>query len=100
MPPSNVKQNKLLFSSRRVRQFLERGEYTHRIGRAAPIALAAVLQYLTSELLGLSGEITKKFKGRRIQPRHLLLAIRMDDDLNNLLRDTTIANGGVLPQDI
>ncbi|EJW73150.1 histone H2A, partial [Wuchereria bancrofti] len=31
------------------------------------------------------------------QPRHLQLAIRNDNELNTLLSDVTIAQGGVLP---
>jgi histone H2A len=30
-------------------------------------------------------------------PRHILLAIRNDEELNKLLSNTTIAEGGVLP---
>lgn len=95
---SRAKQTKLLFPAHRVRRFLQHGNYTKRIGQKAPIALAAVLEYLITEVLGLSGQIAKKFKTKRIQPRHLLLAIRMDDELNQLLQHIIVVQGGVSPK--
>lgn len=95
---SRSKRLKLLFPVHRVRRFLRNGNYTNRIGRNAPVALAVVIEYLISELLKISGEIARKLNVRRITPHHLLLAIRMDDDLNKLLSQTTIVQGGVLPE--
>lgn len=94
---SRRKQTKLLFPAYRVRQFLQDGNYTKRIGQNTPVALAAVLEYLMMEILGLAGEIAKKFKLKRIRPRHLLLAIRLDDELNELLQHVIVAQGGVKP---
>uniref|UniRef100_A0A1I7XPI2 Histone H2A n=1 Tax=Heterorhabditis bacteriophora TaxID=37862 RepID=A0A1I7XPI2_HETBA len=36
-------------------------------------------------------------KKTRINPRHLQLAVRNDEELNKLLSGVTIAQGGVLP---
>lgn len=96
---SRTKQPKLLFPVYRAHRFLQNGMHmqTNRIGRKAPLALAVIVEYLASQLLSLSGEIAKKFNVKRITPRHLLLAIRMDNELNKLLSDITIAQGGVMP---
>ncbi len=59
--------------------------------------LAAVLEYLAAEVLELAGNAAKDNKKNRINPRHILLAIRNDDELNKLMANTTIADGGVLP---
>ncbi|XP_037467237.1 histone H2A.2.2-like [Triticum dicoccoides] len=64
--------------------------------REAPIYLAVVLEYLATELLELTGNIAKENK-YRIMPRHLLLALRNDQELRRLLTGITIAHGGVLP---
>ena len=63
----------------------------------ASVYAAGVLEYLTAELLELAGNCARDNKRARIIPRHLLLAIRMDEELNVLLHNVTIAQGGVLP---
>ena len=59
--------------------------------------MAAVLEYLAAEVLELAGNAAKDQKKNRINPRHILLAVRNDEELNRLLANTTISEGGVLP---
>jgi histone H2A len=68
-----------------------------RVALAAPIYLAAVLEYITAEVLELAGDLAIKDRKHRITPRHLQLAIRDDNDLSELLGSAVIASGGVLP---
>ncbi|RCN39766.1 core histone H2A/H2B/H3/H4 [Ancylostoma caninum] len=76
---------------------LRKGNYAGRIGGGAPVYLAAVLEYLAAEVLELAGNAARDNKKTRINPRHLQLAVRNDEELNKLLSGVTIAQGGVLP---
>lgn len=45
----------------------------------------------------MAGNAARDNKKNRIIPRHVLLAVRNDDELGKLLAGVTIAHGGVLP---
>ncbi|XP_002168136.1 histone H2A-beta, sperm-like [Hydra vulgaris] len=87
----------LQFPVGRIHRFLRKGHYANRIGSGAPVYLAAVMEYLSAEILELAGNAARDNKKSRINPRHLQLAVRNDEELNKLLAGVTIANGGVLP---
>ena len=87
----------LQFPVGRVHRLLRKGNYAPRIGSGAPVYMAAVLEYLSAEILELAGNAARDNKKTRIIPRHLQLAIRNDEELNKLLGGVTIAQGGVLP---
>ncbi|KQK11794.1 hypothetical protein BRADI_2g62450v3 [Brachypodium distachyon] len=87
----------LTFPVGRIGRYLKHGRYAKRVGFGAPVFLAAVLEYLAAEVLELAGNAATDNKRKSIMPRHLLLAIRNDDELGKLLAGVTIAHGGVLP---
>ncbi|MGH0152927.1 UNVERIFIED_CONTAM: hypothetical protein FKN15_032601 [Acipenser sinensis] len=87
----------LQFPVGRVHRLLRKGNYAQRVGAGAPVYLAAVLEYLTAEILELAGNAARDNKKTRIIPRHLQLAVRNDEELNKLMGRVTIAQGGVLP---
>ncbi|CAD6924959.1 unnamed protein product [Tilletia laevis] len=82
----------LQFPVGRIHRVLRNGNYSQRV-----VYLAAVLEYLTAEILELAGNAARDNKKARIIPRHLQLAIRNDEELNKLLGSVTISQGGVLP---
>jgi len=104
---SQSKKAGLLFPVGRIGSMLRRGQYARRVGASAAVYLAAVVEYLTAELLELTvkaGAAPAAKKGgkkakalKRLTPRLLTLAVRHDEDLGALLQNVTLSRGGVLP---
>ncbi len=86
--PSNDVDSK--FSYGKIGKFCKNGRFADRIGAGAPVYLAAVLQYLTEEIVTLAEAQMKKEVGQnskkkeRITPRHIMLAIKSDPELAQL----------------
>ncbi|KAK7507233.1 hypothetical protein BaRGS_00001168 [Batillaria attramentaria] len=88
----------VLFPVARMLRYLKRDTHHVRIGSGTPVYMAAVIEYLTAEILELAGNAARDFKRGRITPRHILLAVRNDEELDVLFKKVTIPQGGVLPR--
>lgn len=87
----------LQFPVARVENQLRRRKVSDRLGAGAAVFLAAVLEYLIAEMLELAGNCARDLKKQRIAPRHILLAVKNDEELNRLCEHATFSGGGVLP---
>ncbi|CAF0861549.1 unnamed protein product [Rotaria sordida] len=88
----------IIFPVTRMHRYLKAAPTaTTRVTKGAAVYLAAVAEYLVAEVLELSGNAARDNRRTRIIPRHVLLAIATDEELNKLLRGCVIPQGGVLP---
>merc|ERR1712119_238284 len=100
MGPAQSRNNRsnragLQFPVGRVHRLLK--EVTQRsVGGTAGVYTAAILEYLAAEILELAGNAAKEVKLKRVTPRHLMIAIRGDEELDTLIK-ATISGGGVMP---
>jgi len=87
----------LTFPAARLKRFMKKLNVAPRISTTGSIYAAAVLEYLTAEILELAGNAARDMKRKRILPRAINLAIVADEELAKLLAKVTIAGGGVQP---
>lgn len=87
----------LIFSVARVRRQLKVGRYAKIIGVGSAVYLASVLEYLVAEVSELAGNAARDNKRHSITPRHITLAVRQDQELNQLMEHVTFSQGGVIP---
>lgn len=99
-PKSGVSKSSragITFPVGRIHRLLRKGHYAERVGAGSAVYLSAILEYLCAEILELAGNASRDNKKQRIAPRHILLAVRNDEELNKLLAGVTISDGGVIP---
>lgn len=83
-----------MFPVGRLNRMLRKGRYSDRQSNQAGVFMAAVLEYLTAEILELAGNMCEKDNKKTIFPKHINLGMRTDEELAKLIHMTTIHEGG------
>ncbi|CAM4525809.1 unnamed protein product [Caretta caretta] len=95
---SQFSREKFQFPVDHIEKMLRKGHCIKRIKGGALVYLAAVIEYLTAELLAQAGNATRDDPRRCITPQHLRLAIRRNKDFHKLLLGSdAVFQGGILP---
>lgn len=77
----------LQFPVSRVDRILREGKYSQRVSSSAPVFLAGVLEYLTSNILELAGEEARNNGKKRIAPEHVCRVVQTNEQLCQLFKD-------------
>lgn len=71
---------------------------SHKFTRETAVFTAAVLEYMTAELLELAGNVAADYKKKTIKPRHIMLAARSDDEIDRVVgRNCLFEKAGRFP---
>jgi histone H2A len=85
----------LAFAPARATRALREGRYSDRTGASAGVFMAGVLEYLTAEVFDLAVTEMQAHKNKSIQPKHLNLAFRRDQELGQLMHHATFTASSV-----
>ena len=91
------KRADLIFPVGRLNRLIKHGRYSQRVSGSSGVFMAGVLEWLTAEIIEQAGNIATAHKKKTIGPKHLNLAIRQDEEMNQLMCEVVIASGGQLP---
>jgi len=84
----------LLFPVGRIHRLCRKGPWVgSRISAGAPVYLAAVMEYLTAELLEQAGLVARYGSSTRISPRHIKKAVKTDEELDKLCEGVVMVGG-------
>ncbi|RCN48376.1 core histone H2A/H2B/H3/H4 [Ancylostoma caninum] len=78
---------------------LKRIRAARRISMKSAVYIAAVLEYLVAEVLELAGNAASQDHGKkRIEPRHLCVAVYADAELRQVVNGAVFSQGGIIPK--
>lgn len=84
----------LIFPVSRIDKIIRELSTDERLGGTTPVCFAAVLEYITAEILELAGNATRDNKRKTIMVRDIVAAIDNDSELKTLFASNTIQTCG------
>jgi histone H2A len=92
------KQAGLVFPVARLNKAMRNEFRSHKHTKQTAVFMAAVLEYMTAELLELAGNCARDYKRKTIKPRHIMLAARNDEEIDKVIGQHCIfMNAGRYP---
>merc|ERR1712059_123069 len=76
------------FPVSRLRRYLRSYKTSNvtRVSASAGVFIASTLEYLVAEIMEPAGEKAKEDKRTRVKPRHILLSIKADEELSQIMK--------------
>ncbi|CAD5208546.1 unnamed protein product [Bursaphelenchus xylophilus] len=81
----------------RVRRQMKQELPKKRMAKNSSIAVAAAVQTILTEVIAGAMDVAKSQGTTRINPRHIMMAIKADEELDHIFKDVTIAGAGYVP---
>ena len=85
------------FPVARSTRLMKEARLSERISVTAGAFMAGVLEFITAEILELAGNVCEEHGRKTIAPKHINLGVRSDEELNKMMCNITISQGGMLP---
>jgi len=76
---------------------MKRARHGLRIFKKAAVYTTSVLEYLVRELMNSAGVLGLRGPRKRVEPKHLMYAIKLDEDFSKLLKGIIIPGSGAFP---
>lgn len=89
----------LEFPVARIKAMLHAMKYADRVSDLSAVCLASILQYITVEVLEGAINATRSDGSRRVQPKHINMAVKNDPDGNVNFKNCIIPNAAVVGLD-
>ena len=93
---SGQKKAGIIFPPGRIHRLLKHGLYAQRTSKDAAVFIAAVLEYITSEVVEVAGDLTMNDTKVTMTPKHINLGMRSDYELSKLASSMIVSHGGTL----
>ena len=87
----------ITFPPTRCTRLLRKAVPTDRVSARAGVLIASVLENLIAELNEAAGDICKEQGRKQIKPRHIMMALKADDQLATVFGKSALASAGVIP---
>ena len=94
--PAHVKAGTLFPVARSIR-LMKEARLSERISVTAGAFMAGVLEYICAEILEMAGNVAEEQGRKTITPKHINLGVRADAELNKMMNNIVISQGGMLP---
>jgi histone H2A len=89
-------QSGLQFDVLKTAKFCYENE-VYNLSTVSVVGLSAIMEYLIAEILELAGNATRDSRREQIIPKDIMLAIRADEELDELFKNIIISKSGVVP---